>query len=54
MKQDAEKSLVEASLLRNDWNKAKTARELGISRPLLYSIIKKYQLSRLSGRGRAE
>jgi transcriptional regulator of acetoin/glycerol metabolism len=43
-KQTAEKKLLEAKLSNNNWNKTKTANELGISRPLLYSLIKKYGL----------
>lgn len=45
-KQNVERSLLESALRKNRWNKAKTARQLGISRPLLYSLIKKYKLEK--------
>ena len=43
-KRDIERTLLESTLTKNNWNKSKTARQLGISRPLLYSLIKKYDL----------
>ncbi len=45
-KDDIEKKLVESALLSNNWNKYKTAKQLGISRSRLYSLIKKYALQR--------
>ena len=45
-KQSVERSLLEATLKKNNWNKSKTARQLGISRPLLYSLIKKYKINK--------
>ena len=45
-KQNVERSLLESTLTRNNWNKSKTARQLGISRPLLYSLIRKYKLTK--------
>jgi transcriptional regulator with PAS, ATPase and Fis domain len=44
-KRELEHGLVKTTLLENNWNKSKSAKILGISRPLLYSLIKKYQLS---------
>jgi two-component system response regulator HydG len=39
-----EKSFLEKALSRNDWNKKKTAQELGIGRSTLYSKLKKYRI----------
>jgi PAS domain S-box-containing protein len=43
---DNEKHIILSALEKNDWNKAKTAKELGIARATLYEKIKKYQISR--------
>ncbi len=43
---DSEHKLIQASLRENDWNMAKTAKLLGISRASLYEKAKKYNLSR--------
>ena len=43
-KRDIERTLLESTLTKNNWNKSKTARQLGISRPLLYFLIEKYNL----------
>lgn len=46
-KENKERSLLESVLIKTNWNKSKTARQLGISRPLLYALIKKYELREL-------
>lgn len=43
-KDSAEKSLIQNCLMKNKYNKTKTAAELGISRTLLYQKISKYHL----------
>jgi transcriptional regulator with PAS, ATPase and Fis domain len=43
-KENKERALLESALIKTNWNKSKTARQLGISRPLLYALIKKYEL----------
>ena len=43
-KRDIERALLESTLKEHNWNKSKAARRLGISRPHLYSLIKKYDL----------
>jgi len=45
-KENKERALLESALIKTNWNKSKTARQLGISRPLLYALIKKYNLSK--------
>lgn len=45
-KDGIEKKIIESALLANNWNKSKTARQLGISRSLLYALIKKYSLKK--------
>lgn len=45
-KENKERSLLESALIKTNWNKSKTARQLGISRPLLYALIKKYRLTK--------
>ena len=45
-KENKELALLESSLIQNSWNKSKTARQLGISRPLLYTLVKKYGLNK--------
>jgi transcriptional regulator with PAS, ATPase and Fis domain len=47
-KKNSELALLQSSLRKNSWNKSRTARELGISRPLLYALIKKYSLTQPS------
>lgn len=41
-----EKQALESALDRTGWNKSRAAKRLGISRPLLYALIKKYGLSK--------
>lgn len=43
-KQSIERNILESTLEKNNWNKSRAAKQLGISRPLLYSLIKKYKL----------
>ena len=43
-KDGIEKRITETALTSNNWNKSGTARQLGISRSLLYALIKKYDL----------
>jgi transcriptional regulator with PAS, ATPase and Fis domain len=43
---DIEKKLVESALFSNNWNKYRTAKQLGISRSRLYSLIKRHDLQR--------
>lgn len=43
---DSERNLIQTSLRENDWNMAKTAKLLGISRASLYGKTKKYNLCR--------
>jgi len=45
-KENKERSLLESALIKTNWNKSKTARQLGISRPLLYALIKRYGLTK--------
>jgi transcriptional regulator with PAS, ATPase and Fis domain len=40
-----EKQALESALRRTRWNKSRAAKRLGISRPLLYALIKKYGLA---------
>jgi len=42
--EDAEKMLIENSIAKNNGNMSAIATELGITRPTLYSKIKKYEL----------
>jgi transcriptional regulator with PAS, ATPase and Fis domain len=41
-----EKSLIESTLAESNWNKSRAASQLGISRPLLYALVKKYGLNK--------
>jgi transcriptional regulator with PAS, ATPase and Fis domain len=41
-KRELEKQMLESTLDRTDWNKSKAARILGVSRPLLYAMLRKY------------
>ncbi|MCK5193868.1 MAG: hypothetical protein KAQ71_08665, partial [Desulfobulbaceae bacterium] len=43
---DNERNLIIESLVQNNWNMAKTAKLLGISRANLYEKTKKFNLSR--------
>jgi transcriptional regulator with PAS, ATPase and Fis domain len=43
---DSERRLIRTSLTENNWNMAKTARQLGISRAALYEKTKKFKLFR--------
>ncbi len=43
---DNERHVILGALEKNNWNKAKTAKELGIARATLYEKIKKYQINR--------
>ncbi len=43
---DSERKLIRACLTENNWNMAKTARQLGISRAALYEKTKKFKLFR--------
>ena len=45
-KSQFEKQVLESALERTNWNKSRAAKLLGISRPLLYALIKKYGLSK--------
>jgi len=40
-----EKELIEQALLRNNFNRTRTAKELGVSRVTLYNKMKRYELS---------
>ncbi len=40
-----EKDLIEQALIRNNYNRTRTARELGVSRVTLYNKMKRYGLS---------
>lgn len=40
-----EKDLIEQALVRNNYNKTRTARELGVSRVTIYNKMKRYRLS---------
>jgi len=46
-KNHLEKKLLEETLSESDWNISKTARQLGVSRPQLYALIKKHKLELL-------
>jgi len=41
-KDEVEKKLLESALVSNSWNKSRTAKQLGVSRALLYALIKKH------------
>lgn len=43
-----ERQMIVSALGRQSWNVAKTAELLGVSRPTLYDLMKKYSLSRMS------
>jgi transcriptional regulator with PAS, ATPase and Fis domain len=45
-KDGVEKKIIERALISNNWNKSGTARQIGISRSLLYSLIKNYDLKK--------
>jgi len=45
--EDAEKDLIESTLIRADGNRARAARLLGTSRRTLYRKLKKYDLENL-------
>jgi transcriptional regulator with PAS, ATPase and Fis domain len=40
-----EKDLIEQALIRNNYNRTRTAKELGVSRVTLYNKMKRYGLS---------
>jgi DNA-binding NtrC family response regulator len=41
-KKDFERNIVETELIKSGWNKSRVAKRLGISRPLLYTLLKRY------------
>jgi transcriptional regulator with PAS, ATPase and Fis domain len=43
-KNNFERKLLESALTNFNWNKSRAAKELGVSRPLLYALIRKYGL----------
>lgn len=45
-KQNFEKNCIEAELTRSNWNKARAAKQLGISRPQLYFLLKQYEIKK--------
>jgi transcriptional regulator with PAS, ATPase and Fis domain len=45
-KKDLEKNMIETELTRSNWNKARTAKQLGISRPQLYALLKQHRIRR--------
>jgi two-component system NtrC family response regulator len=45
-RQTSERDFVFQSLLSNQWNIARTALQLGVSRPTLYDLINKYELKK--------
>jgi transcriptional regulator with PAS, ATPase and Fis domain len=40
-----ERDLIEQALIRNNFNRTRTAKELGVSRVTLYNKMKRYELS---------
>ena len=44
-KRRLEKTLLESALIQSHWNKSRAARLLGISRPLLYALMRKHSLT---------
>ena len=44
MREDVERDFIHKALIANDWNMAKTAKQIGVTRPTLYDLIKKYDL----------
>jgi hypothetical protein len=48
-KDSLEKEVLESTLAESNWNKSIAARRLGISRPQLYSLIKKHNSKRRTG-----
>jgi transcriptional regulator with PAS, ATPase and Fis domain len=45
-RKDFEHDIIETELIRCNWNKSKAAKQMGISRPLLYSLLKRYGIQR--------
>ncbi|OPY79766.1 MAG: Transcriptional regulatory protein ZraR [Syntrophorhabdus sp. PtaU1.Bin058] len=45
-KKDFERNILEKELNRLNWNIARTAKQLGISRPQLYALLKRYGIKR--------
>ena len=43
--EDLEVRLIQAAILKNDRNISKAAEDLGLSRPTLYSLLKKYAIT---------
>ena len=48
-KDSLEREVLESTLAESNWNKSTAARRLGISRPQLYSLIKKHNSKRKTG-----
>jgi two-component system NtrC family response regulator len=46
VRETLEKDFIHKALIANDWNMARTADQIGVTRPTLYDLIKKYKLSR--------
>ncbi len=43
-RESLERDFIYNALLSNSWNVARTAKQIGIARPTLYDLIKKYDL----------
>jgi two-component system NtrC family response regulator len=46
VRENLEKDFISKALINNDWNVAQAAEQIGVSRPTLYDLIKKYNLNR--------
>ena len=46
VREDIERDFIHKALVTNDWNMAKTAKQIGVTRPTLYDMIKKYKLKK--------
>ena len=46
VREDVERDFIHKALVTNNWNMAQTAEQIGVSRPTLYDLIKKYKLKK--------
>ena len=46
VREELEKNFICETLSSNNWNIARTAQQLGVTRPTLYDLMKKYNLQR--------
>ena len=46
VRENLERDFIRKALASNNWNVAKTAEQIGVTRPTLYDLIKKYDLKK--------